>query len=217
MRYLLIVLLSLLLGIGGGLTSDLYAQDRDPAHIDQVDEDARGTPSSTWSSPVLPDRNALMPARLDLASYGRLYDALTFESNVDIMGNSTAPVRSGNAATLFQTGDDNRATVEQRGLGHTAMLTQVGNKNISSIGQYGRDHSADIRLIGNENVFSLEQYGSANRYELNFEQGTRAPLAHSVVQRGTGLSLSQTGMSTTGPATVVQEGNGMTVQIEHNP
>ncbi len=218
MRYAIIfpVLFSLL-GLSTGLwfTSDLHAQDRDRAYIDQVNDKSRADSPPARNGPSLPDNETTTSDRLGVSAYG-FYDALVRDQGAPNMIGRAMQPSDGNTAVLIQRGDNNSGMIEQHGVGHMAQLVQNGDGNATDILQRGRDHYADVQLFGDENVFSLEQHGESNRYELNFDQGLNAPINHSVVQRGAGLSLSQTGFSTTGPATVVQEGNGMEVQIEHN-
>ncbi len=219
MRYATIFsVLFLLMGLSTGLwfTSDLYAQDRDHAYIDQVNDESQADSPPARNGPSLPDNEISTPDRFGSSVDGRFYDALVRDQGAPNMIGRAMQPSDGNTAVLIQRGDSNSGMIEQHGVGHMAQLVQDGDGNTTDILQRGRDHYADVQLFGDENVFSLEQHGESNRYELNFDQGLNAPINHSVVQRGAGLSLSQTGFSITGPATVVQEGNGMEVQIEHN-
>lgn len=219
MRYAIILpVLFSLLGLSTGLwfTSDIHAQDRDHAYIDQVNDESRGSPPPARNGPALPDNEISTSDQVGFSVYGRFYDALVRDQGAPNMIRRTMQPSDGNTAVLIQRGSNNSGVIEQHGVGHTAHLIQNGDSNITRLLQQGRDHHADVMLTGSLNELFVEQYGESNTYELNFEQGMRAPLEHGIIQRGTNLSLSQTGFSTTGPATVVQEGNGMEVQIEHN-
>lgn len=134
---------------------------------------------------------------------------------------------SGSFGTIVQEGDTNVSSIVQRGVGNigvsvqrgdgnTANLLQQGDQNLTYILQQGNGNEFNAQLIGNENILGVEQIGNNNTYEMDFQQGSNEPLQHRVVQEGNNLSLSQTGISTTGPASVVQRGEGMDLRIEHN-
>jgi hypothetical protein len=105
---------------------------------------------------------------------------------------------SGNSAVIFQEGDDNDATINQRGSGNQASITQLngdendatvvqepgggfpgennlavivqdGSFNETTIRQRGRDNVAGIKLDGSSNGITLEQTGKGNEYLLDFE------------------------------------------------
>lgn len=134
---------------------------------------------------------------------------------------------SGSFGAIMQEGDANVSSIVQRGVGNIGVsvqrgheniadLLQEGDRNLTYILQQGNGNEFNAQLIGNENILGVEQIGNNNTYEMNFEQGSNEPLQHRVVQEGNNLSLSQTGISTTGPASVVQRGEGMDLRIEHN-
>jgi len=134
---------------------------------------------------------------------------------------------SGSFGVIVQDGDTNEANLTQKGRGNVEVIDQLGSNNFAELFQEGNqnrtyalqngdENEINVSLIGDNNVFGIEQYGDSNSYELNFEQKAGGTLQHRVVQDGNNLSLSQDGFSTTGPASVVQRGNGMEVNIEHN-
>lgn len=222
LRYVALKSLILCLATHLCLVSSAYAQDRDRVHIDQVSEtqsaSGEGNPAPTIEEM---DRGTAEDAIFEL-----------FDSDSDIHAylrsfldrDSKAP---GSFGAVMQDGDTNTANLTQEGRGNVGVIDQFGNSNTTELFQQGNqnrtyalqegnENEINVRLIGDNNVFGVEQYGNNNSYELNFEQAARAPLQHRVVQSGNNLSLSQDGFSTTGPASVIQRGNGMEVNIEHN-
>ena len=222
LRYLVLKSLILCLATHLCLVASAYAQDHDPVHIDQVSETqnalGEGNPAPTIKEMDRGDAEQRITDLFDPDSdiHARLRSFL--DRNGNASGSFGAIMQDGdtNTANLTQEGRGNVGVIDQLGSNNFAELFQEGNQNRTYALQKGDDNRIDVSLTGDDNAFGVEQYGDSNSYELNFEQVARAPLQHRVEQRGNNLSLSQDGFSTTGPASVVQRGNGMEVNIEHN-
>ena len=223
LRYLVLKSLILCLATHLCLVSNTYAQDRDPVRIDQVSEtqsaSGEGNPVPTIEDMDRGDAedNIFELFDSDSDSYARLRSFLDRDRNA-----------SGSFGAVMQDGDTNTANLTQEGRGNVGVIDQLGNNNIAKLFQQGNqnrtyalqngdENEINVSLIGDDNVFGIEQYGNGNSYVLNF--GRRLGVTHSNTawcSDGNDLSLSQDGFSTTGPASVVQSGNGMEVNIEHN-
>lgn len=82
--------------------------------------------------------------------------------------NSLRPADARNLSVLRQTGQDNRASIEQvsqgNGLNQT-LVVQAGDANIANFYQYGSSNEATLKLQGDRNTGSVNQRGSNNTFD----------------------------------------------------
>lgn len=74
----------------------------------------------------------------------------------------------GSVAVISQTGDDNKATIEQNayqfgfGAFNSAIVTQIGDENLATVEQEGVGNSAIVTQNSDGNTAKVEQEGSTN-------------------------------------------------------
>jgi hypothetical protein len=76
--------------------------------------------------------------------------------------------------------NENSATINQHGMLNEAWIEQTGNNNIASIDQYGDNNTGSITQEGDGNEFHLKQYNDNNSYSVTQSGGASA----SMVQYG---------------------------------
>ena len=129
----------------------------------------------------------------------------------------TAVVDGKNEATIGQTGDNNKARIDQRdnsfgvnkgtitqlGDGNQAFINQLGTNNTATEIQTGMNNTAIFNQTGTGNTASSDQMGDNNSF--NFTQ----------IGDGNTVTVTQTGNGQVGGVTTVM-GNGNTTIISQN-
>ena len=162
-------------------------------------------------------RGAVGASLSDLLPSNEAGAAAVLDALVPTLGLTAAPplvAGTVNNAYLVQSGAGNTADIIQRlGLGNVVVLLQTGNGNALTLLQEGSSNVYSAALTGDNNLLTADQIGDGNTYTLDF---VGSDLNHSVLQLGNENEAVQVGTSSTRPADIVQQGDGLRVLVEHN-